>query len=318
MVKAFWKSSCTWMLAAGVLLAGLLPAPAASAAQTQNQILPDSGMTLDVSELTLEMTEDDPNPVAYLNVQAPEEYFFLIWTSSNPAAASVDGTGKVTGRAEGTAVITACNERGEKASCTITVEKGTVSRPVLSTSELALTITEKDPSPTGKLKLQQTRGAFYYVRQWVSSNPSVATVSSSGTVTAVGSGKAVITALTTAGQALRCTVTVTSEVGRVAVSKNAMLLQSIGASQRLTAKVAGQTKPKLTWISSNPSVAKVSTDGVVTAVGDGETVIMAISPEGRADACYVAVGAAAWRYRSEEELAEVLTVSGQLPYTDGK
>ena len=43
-----------------------------------------------------------------------------------------------------------------------------------------------------------------------------------------------------------------------------------------------------------------------------------LGPEGRADACYVAVGTAAWRYRSEEELAEVLTVSGQLPYSDGK
>ena len=82
---------------------------------------------------------------------------------------------------------------------------------------------------------------------------------------------------------LRCTVTVTSEIGRVTVSKSAMLLQSIGASQRLTAKAAGQTAPVLTWMSSNPAVARVSADGVVTAVGDGETVIMAITPEGRAD-----------------------------------
>ena len=185
-------------------------------------------------------------------------------------------------------------------------------------TEAALTITEKVPSPTLRLTLQQTSGAFVYVRQWTTSNPAVATVSSSGTVTAVGSGKAVVSALTTAGQVLRCTVTVTSEIGRVTVSKSAMLLQSIGASQRLTAKAAGQTAPVLTWMSSNPAVARVSADGVVTAVGDGETVIMAITPEGRADACYVAVGAAAWRYRSEEELTEVLTVSGQLPYSDGK
>ena len=56
----------------------------------------------------------------------------------------------------------------------------------------------------------------------------------------------------------------------------------------------------------------------MTAVGDGETVILAVSPEGRADACYVAVGAAAWRFRSEDELAETLTLTGQLPYSDGK
>jgi len=235
MIRTVWKNGCAVLLAAWVLLAGLLPVPAARAAQVQT--LPDSGMALDVSELTLEMTDDDPRPVAYLSVQAPEEYFFLIWTSSNPAAATVDGTGKVTGRAEGTAVITACNERGEKAACTITVKKGTASHPVLSQTEAALTITEKVPSPTLRLTLQQTSGAFVYVRQWTT---------------------------------------------------------------------------------SNLAVARVSADGVVTAVGDGETVIMAITPEGRADACYVAVGAAAWRYRSEEELTEVLTVSGQLPYSDGK
>lgn len=301
------------VLWAGLLAAGVLPVYAAEA-----HPVPDSGMTLDTSELLLDLTSDDPAPVAYLNVQAPNDYFFLIWTSSAPSVASVDGTGKVTGHSEGTASITACNERGEKTTCTVTVRKSTVSRPVLNTTELALTITEQEPAPTGQLKLEQNNGGFTYVRQWVSSNPSVASVSKNGTVTGQSSGKAVISALTTAGQVLRCTVTVTSEIGRVQMSKNAMLLQAVGASQKLTAQAAGSKNTAMTWLSSNPDVAKVGTDGTVTAVGDGETVIMAVSPEGRADACYVAVGAAAWRYRSEDELAEVLTVSGQLPYSDGK
>lgn len=307
---------CAAALTACVLLAGALPAMGAAAPQMQP--VQDSGMTLDVSELTLELTEGEALPVAYLEVQAPDDYFFLIWSSSDTAVASVDGTGKVTGRAEGTATITARNERGEKTSCVITVKKGTTARPTLSETELALTITEKTPNPTRRLKLEQSRGNFIYVRQWLSSNPAVAKVSMNGTVTAVSSGRAVISAVTTAGQVLRCTVTVTSEIGKVTVSKSAMLLQAIGASQKLTAQVAGKKLSTLTWLSSNPDVAKVSADGVVTAAGDGETVIMAITPEGRADACYVAVGAAAWRFRSEEELVETLTLTGQLPYSDGK
>ena len=301
-----------------VLCAELFAAGAFSAYAAQEQPLPDSGMTLDTAELTLDITEGDPAPVAYLNVQAPNDYFFLIWTSSDPAVASVDGTGKVTGHSEGTASITACNERGEKTACLVTVRKSTVARPVLNTTELALTITEQEPAPSAQLKLEQNDRGFIYVRQWVSSSPSVAQVSSSGTVTGQSSGRAVISALTTAGQVLRCTVTVTSEIGRVQISKNAMLLQAVGASQKLTAQAAGGKNTAMTWLSSNPDVAQVNTDGTVTAVGDGETVILAVSPEGRADACYVAVGTAAWRYRSEEELAEVLTVSGQLPYSDGK
>lgn len=80
MIRTVWKNGCAVLLAAWVLLAGLLPVPAARAAQVQ--ALPDSGMALDVSELTLEMTDDDPRPVAYLSVQAPENTF----SSSGPPA----------------------------------------------------------------------------------------------------------------------------------------------------------------------------------------------------------------------------------------
>ena len=325
MKQGFKACVCAVVLCAELFAAGALSAYAA-----QEQPLPDSGMTLDTAELTLDITEGDPAPVAYLNVQAPNDYFFLIWTSSDPAVASVDGTGKVTGHAEGTADVTARNERGEKTTCTITVRKSTASRLLLNTSELALTITEQEPAPTKQLKLEQNKGGFTYVRQWVSSNPAavpitwrssnpaVASVSTNGTVKAQGSGKAVISALTTAGQVLRCTVTVTSEIGRVQMSKNAMLLQAVGASQKLTAQAAGTKNGTMTWLSSNPGVATVSADGMVTAVGDGETMILAVTPEGRANACYVAVGAAAWRFRSEDELAETLTLTGQLPYSDGK
>ena len=313
MKQRFKTGIGAFVLCVALLLAGALPVCAVKA-----HPVPDSGMTLDTSELLLELTSEDPAPVAYLTVQAPNDYFFLIWTSSAPSVASVDGTGKVTGHAEGTAAVTARNERGEKTTCTITVRKSTASRLVLNTSDLTLTITEQEPAPTKQLKLEQNKGGFTYVRQWISSNPAVASVSTNGTVKAQGSGKAVISALTTAGQVLRCTVTVTSEIGRVQMSKNAMLLQAVGASQKLTAQAAGTKNGTMTWISSNPGVATVSADGMVTAVGDGETMILAVTPEGRADACYVAVGAAAWRYRSEEELAEVLTVSGQLPYSDGK
>ena len=173
------------VLCAALFLAGALPVRAA-----QEHPVPDSGMTLDTAELVLDLTEDDPAPVAYLNVQAPNDYFFLIWTSSAPAVASVDGTGKVTGHAEGTAVITARNERGEKTACTVTVQKSKAGRPVLNASELALTITDKAPAPTQQLKLEQNSGGFIYVRQWVSSNPAVAAVSANGTVTAQSSGRA--------------------------------------------------------------------------------------------------------------------------------
>ena len=151
MKHKFWLRCCAAVLAAGALTAGSGFAPAARAAQLQPG--QDSGMTLDTAELTLELAEGESLPVAYLDVQAPNDYFFLIWSSSDPSVASVDGTGKVTGRAEGAAVITACSERGEKADCTVTVKTGSAAQPVLSESMFTLTITEKIPHPIHKLKV---------------------------------------------------------------------------------------------------------------------------------------------------------------------
>ena len=224
----------------------------------------------------------------------------------------------MTGHAEGKATITACTERGEKASCEVTVSRGTASPPVLNEAQMELTITADTPTPSRQLELTGGKGALVRVSQWVSSAPAVAVVSDKGVVTAKTSGRTVISALTSGGQVLRCMVRVCSEVGKVTVSKSAMLLPTIGGSQKLTAQAADQPEAKFTWVSSNPAVAQVSPDGTVTAVSDGETTIMAVSEQGRCGVCYVSVGAAAWRYRSEEELTEVLTLGGQLPYSDGK
>ena len=220
MKQRFKTGIGAFVLCVVLLLAGALPVCAVKA-----HPVPDSGMTLDTSELLLELTSEDPAPVAYLTVQAPNDYFFLIWTSSAPSVASVDGTGKVTGHSEGTASITACNERGEKTACLVTVRKSTVARPVLNTTELALTITEQEPAPSVQLKLEQNKGGFTYVRQWISSNPAVALVDANGTVTAVSEGEATITASTPEGRNATCKV----YTGAVAVQKQ----QSGGAFRNL-------------------------------------------------------------------------------------
>lgn len=107
---------------------------------------------------------------------------------------------------------------------------------------------------------------------------------------------------------MRCTVTVTSDIGRVTLNKNDLLFKTVGSKETLTASVAlesGGSVP-ITWVSSNPGVATVDPNGVVTAVADGEAKITALSPEGRFDTCSVLVGIAAEKYASEEDLADEL------------
>ena len=142
----------------------------------------------------------------------------------------------------------------------------------------------------------------------MSSNPEVATVSDKGLVTAQAAGTTTITAMVSNGQALRCSVTVTSDIGKVTLNKSDLLLRTVGTQERLTATVAveGGGSVPITWVSSNPGVVTVDADGVVTAIADGEAKVTALSP---ADALMCAVswwGMAAEKYESEADLADEL------------
>jgi alpha-tubulin suppressor-like RCC1 family protein len=115
---------------------------------------------------------------------------------------------------------------------------------------------------------------------WTSSQPSVATVSASGVVTAVAGGEATITA-TSEGQAGSAFVTVNEPVAAVTVSPEDPVI-GIGTTVTLTAEtqVAGGevvTGREITWSSSNTSVARVNADGTVAAVSTGTAAITATS-----------------------------------------
>ena len=198
----------------GVLLASGLMAQAAPAPQPGSK-----GLELEVTEMDLEITEEDPRPRAYLYTGSSSDYYFIVWMSSNPTVATVDGDGKVTGRSAGTATITAISDRGDRAACKVTVTKegagSEAKKPALDQSSLSFALKYDDLHPTKQLKLINNDHSFIYVYQWLSSNPEVATVDENGLVTAQGTGGATITALASNGQAVRCTVTVTSDIGRV-------------------------------------------------------------------------------------------------------
>lgn len=298
-------------LAAAFVLSGLLLAvPAAQAAPAL--LGASANFELEVNEMELEITADDPRPKAYLYTGGQSDYYFIVWMSSNPTVASVDGDGRVTGRSAGEATITAITDRGECAACKVTVRKesGTAAskKPALDHTTLNLVIQYNNAHPSQKLQLINTSGSFVYAYQWMSSNPEVATVDSEGLVTAQKPGTTTVTALATNGQALRCAVTVNSDVGKVILNKRDLLLRTVGSKEALTASVAvedGVNVP-ITWVSSNPGVATVDASGVVTAVADGEAKITALSPDGRFDSCSVFVGLAADKYDTEEDLAEEL------------
>ena len=123
---------------------------------------------------------------------------------------------------------------------------------------------------------------------WASSAASVATVSSTGLVTAVGNGTATITA-SAGGASGTATVTVAQSPDSVVVLPAEAAIAALGDTLRLVAEafdangraVAGAA---FSWESSDDAVATVDGSGLVTAAGNGTATITATAGEASGEA----------------------------------
>ena len=205
----------------------------------------------------------------------------VIWSSSNPAAVTVDENGLATAVGGGKATITARTANGKKSTCTISV-KGISIKLNKRSASLSL---------GGSVQLQatisQTSEAYAKVI-WTSSNPNAVTVDENGFVTAVGGGSATITAQSYTGNKATCKVTVKSI--SIKLNKRSASL-SLGGTMQLQATISqtSEAYSKIVWTSSNPNAVTVDENGFVTAVGGGSATITAQSYTGNKATCKVTV-----------------------------
>lgn len=119
----------------------------------------------------------------------------IVWSSSNPEIASVDG-GAVTGKAGGTVTITA--QSGEEtAACQVKVEGDPwidPNIPDLSLNKTDFTFGQSDTPVQMKLLIKGTRNVYEGDVTWTSANTGVASVSDKGVVSWVGKGTTTVTA----------------------------------------------------------------------------------------------------------------------------
>ena len=132
----------------------------------------------------------------------------VTWTSSNPSIVTVDSDGQVIAMSKGSATITA--KAGDvSATCAITVQAVTIAVTGVSLNKttLSLNVGEKATLTATVHPLNATNKAV----TWSSNDSAVASVSSSGVVTAIAAGTAIITVKTKDGsKTAKCTVTVVS------------------------------------------------------------------------------------------------------------
>ena len=230
-----------------------------------------------------ELTINDADKTLALNVGQSvtvtpvlTEGFTLTWTSSKPSVVTVTPaantlSAQITAVGEGSATITVAVE-GKDVSATITVTvvkpdpvsvnvTGAGSIVIGGTLQLTGTVTPAEASQT---------------LVWSSSSVAVATVNSSGLVTAVAEGVATIKAmsvLTSVFKEVTITVVKPDPTGVTVTGPDEIVL---GATATLTATVAPALASQgVIWSTSAPTIATVSNEGVVTALALGTVTITA-------------------------------------------
>jgi uncharacterized protein YjdB len=209
----------------------------------------------------------------------------IAWTTSDPAIATVDGTGIVTTTGAGVATVSASTD-GVTGSATVTVNNIPVSSVTVSPAVVSLTT--GSTLQLGAVALDAS-GAPITGRTavWSSNAPAVASVDASGRVDALAPGTARITA-TIDGQSGGSTVTVSAvPVSSVTISPTAPVV-AVGQSLALTATLFGPVPNvplspvgrTVKWIPLNTGVATVSSTGVLTGVSAGTAAVTveALSP----------------------------------------
>ena len=246
------------------------------------------GVTLNYDKLSL--TEDQTATLVATITPSDAANKNLSWKSSNTSVATVDVTGKVSAVKAGTATITVTTEDGGKtATCSVTVVAPTSG---VSLNKTSLELVE-GASETLVATITPANASNKNV-SWKSSNTSVATVSSTGKVTAVKAGTATITVTTEdGGKTATCEVTVIAPASGVSLNKSSLELIE-GASETLVATItpANASNKNVSWKSSNTSVATVSSAGKVSAVKAGTATITVTTEDGGKTAtCSVTVKA---------------------------
>lgn len=165
------------------------------------------------------------------------------WVSSNPAIASVTNAGLVTGQSAGSVTLTFTNS---STGCVSSTGFSVTARPTLGGASAVCVGNTATVTPS-------TGGT------WVSSNPAVATVNNSGTVTGQSAG----------------TVTLTFTDGLTNCTNSRVMtvngLVTLGGASSTCVGIPALVTPNTggTWVSSNPAIATVDNSGNVTGISGG-------------------------------------------------
>ncbi len=209
----------------------------------------------------------------------------LVWTSSDPSVISVDASGVLTSHKAGTVqIVLSTPDGGMNAVCTVRAAED------LPIQGLSFTITEYVfDSPDDVLILTPVYTPEDTTEReltWLSTDPSIVTVNpESGEVTPVSNGVTTVIAKSIYGDySAVCTVVVDMNIPAKGLSLAVNSYTFKGLNQTYLVRPVfdpvNASNQKVFWESSDPSVAKVSDQGMVTSLKKGTATIKLTSEDG--------------------------------------
>lgn len=219
----------------------------------------------------------------------------VTWTSSDEAKATVDADGVVSGIAEGTTVITATykdttnDNKVWTSTCIVTVEKAPIYATGFEVSPTTQNIICGDEfTITPKFTPEDTTNQTVIYQ---SLDETIVTVNTSGVVTGVGPGDAIVQCTSVDGG---FNATVAVHVDKAVDFKLSPQKRDLAIGQSFTPKKVikpANAKKTATWKSSNTKIATVNSAGKVTAKKKGTCTITCTLTKYRQSAtCKVKVG----------------------------
>jgi uncharacterized protein YjdB len=202
------------------------------------------------------------------------------YKSSDPSIATVTGTGVITGVGPGTATITATQD-GKSASQTVTVTPAVPMAVLITPGSFTLRAGGSPVKLTASPVDAQGRPITGGTVRWESTNTTVATVSSDGTVMGLVQGSADIIAESGGRQGVaRITVT-PLPVSSLTLAPNPMSVIEGATNQLVVTLRDTANRPvssvgrNIVFVSSDQTIASVAPTGIVTGVREGSTVVVA-------------------------------------------
>ena len=267
--------------------------------------LSPTSVSINVSSLSIAVGSTYQLTASALPATAAQSVKWLVKSSS---IASVSSTGLVTAKKAGTTLVRAVSTRNPKKYRTIKVTVKALAAPSRLTITNSTTTVEKGAQVQFSAGI--TPSAANPAVKWSSDNTAVASITSSGLLTARAVGTARIKVYSSAKSSVYTVRTVkvvdTKTVTSVEIDSSSSTL-FVGGSLTLSAEILPATAPQtVSWSSNNASVASVSSSGVISGKAAGSATIT-VKAGAKTDTIRVVVQKAT---AVTEEPSQVTSVAG--------